>query len=72
MPVTVNLRHLEDKNVHLNGEIPPNELELGKPDEMAVAILEALGEQRPQRQADDDQQHDGEQHDAQPHHQVVA
>jgi uncharacterized metal-binding protein YceD (DUF177 family) len=35
MPVTVNLRHLEDKNVHLDGEIYPKELDFSKPDEMA-------------------------------------
>jgi uncharacterized metal-binding protein YceD (DUF177 family) len=34
MPVTVNLRHLEDKNVHLQGELSPEELEMRKPDEM--------------------------------------
>jgi uncharacterized protein len=34
MPVTVNLRHLEDKNVELEGELPPEELEFLKPDEM--------------------------------------
>ena len=34
MPVTVNLRHLEDKNVQLEGEISPEELDFVKPDEM--------------------------------------
>ncbi len=34
MPVTVNLRHLDDKNVELEGEVSPDELDLGKPDEM--------------------------------------
>jgi uncharacterized protein len=35
MPVRVNLRHLEAKNVHLEGEVSPGELEFSKPDEMA-------------------------------------
>ena len=30
MPVTVNLRHLEDKNVQLEGEISPEELDFVK------------------------------------------
>lgn len=34
MPVVVNLRHLEDKNVELEGELPPKELELEDIDEM--------------------------------------
>ena len=34
MPVTVNLRHLEDKNVELEGEVSPEELDFVKPDEM--------------------------------------
>jgi uncharacterized metal-binding protein YceD (DUF177 family) len=34
MPITVNLRHLEDKNVELEGEVSPKELDFGKPDEM--------------------------------------
>lgn len=34
MPVTVNLRHLENKNVHLEGELSPDELDFAKPDEM--------------------------------------
>ncbi len=34
MPVTVNLRHLEDKDVHLEGELAAEELDFGKPDEM--------------------------------------
>lgn len=34
MPVTVNIRHLEDKNLHLEGELSPEELELEKADEM--------------------------------------
>lgn len=37
MPVTVNLRHLEDKNVELEGEVSPGELDYGKPDEMVQA-----------------------------------
>ena len=34
MPVTVNLRHLEDKNLELQGEISAQELEFEKVDEM--------------------------------------
>jgi len=34
MPVKVNLRHLEDKNVELEGEVLPEELDFAKPDEM--------------------------------------
>ena len=34
MPVTVNLRHLEEHNVRLEGEISAEELDFGKPDEM--------------------------------------
>jgi uncharacterized protein len=34
MPVTVNLRHLEEKNVQLEGEFSSEELEFVKPDEM--------------------------------------
>lgn len=34
MPVQVNLRHLEDKNVQLQGEISPQELEFENLDEM--------------------------------------
>ena len=34
MRVTVNLRHLEDKNVELEGEVSPEELDFEKPDEM--------------------------------------
>jgi uncharacterized protein len=34
MPVTVNLRHLEEKSVHLDGEVSPEELDFVKPDEM--------------------------------------
>ncbi len=30
MPVTVNLRHLDDKNVHLDGEVSPEELDFVK------------------------------------------
>jgi uncharacterized metal-binding protein YceD (DUF177 family) len=41
MPITVNLRHLEDKNVRLNGELSAEELDFAKPDEM-VQIKEPL------------------------------
>jgi uncharacterized protein len=41
MPVTVNLRHLEDKIVHLDGEISAEELDFAKPDEM-IQINEPL------------------------------
>src|SRR4051794_15163709 len=34
MPITVNLRHLEHKNIHLEGEISPKELEVDVPDEI--------------------------------------
>jgi uncharacterized protein len=34
MPVTVNLRHLEEKNVELEGEVSAEELDFVKPDEM--------------------------------------
>lgn len=34
MPVIVNLRHLEENNVELDGEISPKELELENVDEM--------------------------------------
>jgi uncharacterized protein len=34
MPVTVNLRHLENKNVQLEGELSPQELEFENIDEM--------------------------------------
>ena len=34
MPVTVNLRHLENKNVNLEGEVTAEELDFVKPDEM--------------------------------------
>ena len=34
MPITVNLRHLENKNVQLDGEISPEELGVDVPDEM--------------------------------------
>ena len=37
MPVKVNLRHLEDKNVDLQGELSPEELEFGKIDEVITA-----------------------------------
>lgn len=34
MPVTVNLRHLESKNVHLEGELTTGELDFERVDEM--------------------------------------
>jgi uncharacterized protein len=34
MPITVNLRHLEDKDLHLKGELPVEELDLGEQDEL--------------------------------------
>jgi uncharacterized metal-binding protein YceD (DUF177 family) len=34
MPITVNLRHLAHKNVQLEGEISPQELDVEDPDEM--------------------------------------
>lgn len=37
MPVLVNLRHLEDKNVELEGELSPKELDLENIDEMIHA-----------------------------------
>jgi DUF177 domain-containing protein len=37
MPVTVNLRHLEDRNVQLNGELPVGELDLDLRDEIVRA-----------------------------------
>jgi uncharacterized protein len=37
MPITVNLRHLENKNVELKGQISPEELELETLDEMIQA-----------------------------------
>jgi len=37
MPILVNLRHLEDKNVELDGELSPQELELENIDEMIQA-----------------------------------
>lgn len=37
MPVQVNLRHLEDKNVELEGEISPQELDFEKIDEVIQA-----------------------------------
>jgi len=41
MPVTVNLRHLEDKSVQLDGEVSPEELDFGKADEM-IEVKEPL------------------------------
>ncbi|MGV3774223.1 MAG: YceD family protein [Verrucomicrobiales bacterium] len=37
MPVKVNLRHLEEQGKELTGEMPPEELEILIPDEMAQA-----------------------------------
>jgi uncharacterized protein len=37
MSVTVNLRHLENKNVQLEGEVPANELDLNAVDELIHA-----------------------------------
>ena len=34
MPVTINLRHLEKKNVRLDGDLPAEELDLEQMDEM--------------------------------------
>ena len=34
MPITVNLRHLEDQGLHLTGELTPEELEFGNEDEL--------------------------------------
>jgi uncharacterized protein len=37
MPVTFNIRHLEDKDLHLKGEISPEELDIGGLDEVIHA-----------------------------------
>jgi uncharacterized protein len=37
MSLKVNLRHLEKNDLHLKGELPPEELELGLTDEMMLA-----------------------------------
>jgi uncharacterized protein len=37
MPVTFNVRHLEDKDLHLKGELPPQELDLEGLDEVIHA-----------------------------------
>jgi uncharacterized protein len=37
MPITVNLRHLEGKDLHLQGELPVEELDLGEQDELVHA-----------------------------------
>jgi uncharacterized metal-binding protein YceD (DUF177 family) len=34
MPLTFNIRHLENKDLHLTGELPSDELELGLQDEL--------------------------------------
>ena len=54
-----------------NGHFTERFERLGKLN-LALLDFEALGEQLPQWQADDEQQHQREQHDADPHHQVVA
>jgi uncharacterized metal-binding protein YceD (DUF177 family) len=41
MPVKVNLRHLEEDHVHLEGELSPEELEIEHPDEL-VHVNEPL------------------------------
>jgi uncharacterized metal-binding protein YceD (DUF177 family) len=41
MPVEVNLRHLENNNVHLEGELSPEELDFSKIDEM-IKVNEPL------------------------------
>jgi len=38
MPLTVNLRHLEEHNVRLRGELPVDELDLETGDEMIRAV----------------------------------
>jgi uncharacterized metal-binding protein YceD (DUF177 family) len=38
MPVPVNLRHLEDHNLHLKGELPVEELDLDLRDEIVRAV----------------------------------
>ena len=37
MPLLLNLRHVEDKNVELKGELPAEELQLDARDEMVRA-----------------------------------
>lgn len=37
MPLKVNLRHLEEHEIHLQGDLPVDELELGLQDEMIQA-----------------------------------
>ncbi len=37
MPISVNLRHLEAHNVHLKGELPVSELDIGSSDEVIQA-----------------------------------
>jgi uncharacterized protein len=37
MPVTFNVRHLEDKDLHLKGQLPPEELEIEGLDEVIHA-----------------------------------
>ena len=37
MSLKVNLRHLEKNDLHLKGDLPPEELELGLTDEMMLA-----------------------------------
>ena len=38
MPLKVNLRHLEEEDLHLEGDLPVAELELGLTDEMMRAL----------------------------------
>jgi uncharacterized protein len=37
MPLQVNIRHLEDRDVHLQGQLPAEELDLGDTDELVRA-----------------------------------
>jgi uncharacterized protein len=39
MPLIVNLRHLEARDLHLQGEIPAVDLDIGITDEVARAVL---------------------------------
>ena len=38
MPLTFNIRHVEKRDLHLQGELALNDLELGAPDELVQAI----------------------------------
>jgi uncharacterized protein len=53
MPVQVNLRHLEEKDVHLKGELPAAELEFGDFDELAHARHPLLFDLNVQKVGDD-------------------